>query len=55
MRLYLDDERPVPGGWTLARTATEAIDLLRTGQVEELRVCESKVVPYNPEGTIRPR
>jgi hypothetical protein len=36
MRLYLDDHRPAPQGWTLARTADEAIDYLRQGQVTDL-------------------
>ena len=28
MYLWLDDVRPAPDGWTLARTAQEAIDLI---------------------------
>lgn len=35
MRLWLDDERPMPDGYThQAYTAKEAIDLLETGKVE---------------------
>lgn len=35
MRLWLDDERPIPEGYTHhAKTAHEAIDLLKTGLVE---------------------
>jgi hypothetical protein len=34
--VYLDDERPCPDGWTPARTAAEAIALLRTGNVTHL-------------------
>jgi hypothetical protein len=33
MKVYLDDERPVPSGWTLVRWPEEAIELLITGQV----------------------
>jgi hypothetical protein len=36
MKLYLDDQRPAPAGWTLARTADEAIHLLRLGGVTEM-------------------
>lgn len=31
MKLYLDDVRPCPPGWTLAKTAREAIELLEEG------------------------
>ena len=36
MRVYLDDIREAPEGWTRARTAEEAIALLETGEVEEI-------------------
>ena len=36
LRLYLDDQRPAPPGWELAKTMDEAIDILRTGDVAEL-------------------
>ncbi|WP_372792099.1 DUF3293 domain-containing protein [Paraconexibacter sp.] len=36
MRLYLDDTRPAPDGWTLARTAREAIAVLQRTPVDEL-------------------
>ena len=36
MKVYLDDLRPAPAGWTLAKTADEAIDALRGGGVTEL-------------------
>jgi len=36
MKLYLDDQRPAPPGWALARTADDAIALLRQGGVTEL-------------------
>lgn len=36
MRVFLDDERPAPEGWTLVRWPDEAIALLKTGRVEAL-------------------
>lgn len=36
MRVFLDDERQAPPGWTLARTAEEAIALVESGWVEQL-------------------
>lgn len=36
MKLYLDDQRSAPHGWVLARTAEDAIDILRQGQVTDL-------------------
>lgn len=36
MRVYLDDQRPAPPGWTQARSADEAIAYLRKGEVTEL-------------------
>jgi hypothetical protein len=36
VKVFLDDERPTPGGWVCAFTAPEAIELLTTGQVTEL-------------------
>ena len=35
MKLYVDDLRKCPEGWTLARTNTEAIRLLASGHVDE--------------------
>lgn len=34
MKVYLDDERPTPNGWVGVKTAREAIELLKTGDVE---------------------
>lgn len=34
MKLWLDDVRPAPEGWTAVRTAAEAIAVLATGTVE---------------------
>lgn len=36
MKVYLDDERKTPEGWTRCFTASECIALLETGNVEEL-------------------
>jgi len=35
-KVFLDDERIPPSGWTLVKTPKEAIDLLKTGKVTEL-------------------
>ncbi len=36
VRVYLDDERTPPEGWTLVAWPEEAIELLKQGVVEEL-------------------
>lgn len=36
MKIYLDDERETPNGWTRVYWPTEAIELLRTAQVTEI-------------------
>ncbi|MEL6181846.1 MAG: cyclic-phosphate processing receiver domain-containing protein [Myxococcota bacterium] len=36
MKVFLDDTRPAPDGWTLVRWPDEAIALLETGQVTAL-------------------
>lgn len=36
MKVFLDDERPVPEGWILCRWPEEVIALLQTGQVTDL-------------------
>lgn len=36
MKVFLDDERIAPGGWTQVRWPEEAIALLNTGEVSEL-------------------
>jgi NAD+-processing family protein with receiver domain len=38
VKLYVDDLRRCPEGWTLARTNTEAIRLLASGFVEEISI-----------------
>lgn len=46
MKVYLDDQRPAPNGWTLARNADEAIALLRKGTVTELSLDYDLGDPY---------
>ena len=36
IKIYLDDERPCPEGWVLARWPDEVIHLLQTEDVEEI-------------------
>jgi len=36
MRIYLDDQRTPPDGWTLVRWPRDAIDLLETTTVKEI-------------------
>ncbi|MCH2176555.1 MAG: hypothetical protein MK193_12590 [Lentisphaeria bacterium] len=36
MKVYLDDERQTPEGWTRVYWPDEAIELLKTGKVEEI-------------------
>jgi len=36
MKVYLDDLRPTPSGWTHVYWPDEAIALLKTGQVDEI-------------------
>ena len=36
MKVYLDDERETPEGWTRVYWPDEAIELLKTGQVIEI-------------------
>jgi hypothetical protein len=38
LKLFVDDLRKCPEGWTLARTNTEAIRLLAAGYVDEISV-----------------
>lgn len=36
MRIYLDDVRPIPEGWEGARSYHDAIDMLKTYDVNEI-------------------
>lgn len=48
VKLFVDDIRECPEGWTLARTITEAISILSTGYVDivsldfDIRACANK-------------
>ena len=53
MKVYLDDLRPVPDGWVLAKTASEAIGLLTTRTVTDLSLdhdlgCCGQGIRLNP-------
>lgn len=49
MRVYVDDLRRCPDGWTLARTNTEAIRLLATGYATEISIDHDICVPFSGE------
>lgn len=49
MKLWLDDLRTAPEGWVHARTAEEAINHLKTGQVEMASFDHD--LGYNPDLT----
>ena len=35
-KLYVDDQRAAPSGWLLARSADEAVSVLRQGEVTDM-------------------
>lgn len=47
MKLYVDDLRRCPEGWTLARTNTEAIRLLAMGYVIEISIDHDICTPFS--------
>jgi len=49
MKLFVDDLRKCPEGWTLARNNTDAIRLLATGYVEEISIDHDICVPFHGE------
>jgi hypothetical protein len=49
MKIWLDDIRPAPEGWTLAETVAEVIDLLNKGGVEEISL-DNDLGLGEPEG-----
>jgi hypothetical protein len=49
MKVYLDDIRPTPDGWTRTYTVEQTIELLKTGQVEELSL-DNDLGSGQPEG-----
>lgn len=50
IKVWLDDERPTPEGWVSAKKASEAISLLRTGQVSEISLDNDLGPPEAGEG-----
>jgi predicted HTH domain antitoxin len=51
VKIYLDDLRPVPDGWTLAKTAGEAICLLEAGSAKALSLDHDLGEPVAEVGT----
>lgn len=53
MKIYLDDVRPCPNGWTLVRWPEEAIELLKNnpGKVEALSLDHDLACAQTPERT----
>ena len=52
MKVYLDDERETPIGWVRVYWPEEAIELLKTGQVEEISLdhdlsCDERGTGYD--------
>lgn len=52
MRLFVDDLRPAPEGWRLARTVEEAVALLANEAVEELSL--DYMIGHIPGATFAP-
>jgi len=51
MKIYLDDLRPCPNGWILAKNAGEAITLLATNLVEMISLDHDLGPPILTNGT----
>lgn len=49
MKLYIDDLRKLPEGWTLARNNTIAIRLLATGYVTDVSIDHDICTPFSGE------
>lgn len=54
MKLFVDDLRKCPDGWTLARTNTEAIRLLATGHVKEISI-DHDIAYFAPDAKVKIR
>lgn len=48
MKLFVDDIRACPEGWTPARTVTEAVRILASQQVEEVSLDHDIQCPIDP-------
>jgi hypothetical protein len=46
LKLFVDDMRQCPEGWTPAKTVTEAIRILATQEVEEVSLDHDIATPY---------
>jgi hypothetical protein len=46
MKIFLDDIRTAPDGWVLARWPEDVIDLLKTGEVEEISLDHDLSDPF---------
>jgi len=56
MKVFHDDCRPAPEGWTLARNNDEALELLRTGEVTHITLDHDLgALPYELGGDINAR
>ncbi len=56
MRLYVDDLRKVPDGWTLARTNTEAIRLIYwNSPLEEISIDHDICTPFSGDISVSVR
>ena len=51
MRLWVDDEREAPAGFEHAKTASEAIDILKNFEVEEISLDHDLGDHHVPEQT----
>lgn len=51
MKLWLDDVRKPPEGWTWAKTADEAIELLKGGEVTDISLDHDLAEPPSSQKT----
>ncbi len=46
MKVFLDDIRPAPDGWVLARWPEDVIELMKSGEVEEISLDHDLSDPF---------
>ena len=51
MKLWVDDLRPAPAGWTWAKSFQEAVDLIESGAVDEISLDHDLGDQGTPERT----
>lgn len=51
LRIWLDDIRTPPDGWTWVKTAREAIDYISTGDVAEISLDHDLGTPDEPDNS----